>query len=593
MIVIIPLMGVGKRFADAGYLTDKPFINANGKPIIQRVIQPLLKEYGHVHIACRKSQAITLQKMYESKDITLHVLEDSVGAADTIIQTIERIEEDGAILCVDGDTILQEDAIKKIPSSGNAIMTFKDEQRTGMYSYLDVRNDVIFDIQEKKPISSIANAGIYLFQNKQTIKDNYKYTDGKEQYLSQVVYSMLQNYCLVNAIDISNQFDCVGTPFLLENYCKKQPLLGKIFCFDLDMTLVYDVFKNPMPIQKNVDYCNYLYNNGAKIIIHTARGMLSYNGDVNNIHNIVLPHIKQVLSDCNILYDELIVGKPYADYYIDDKAIQSYRDIEKETGVYYDIDNAPREHHKIHVLDNMVVKNGNLLYEGYYYENLPTELLESYFPKIISVKSWEIQLQKITTPTFSNQFLSGTLSSKQLLKLLNTISNLHDYVSVETTDWAYTGKVYERYVNNITLYAELGISLSDINQVVDYNFNVDGSIIHGDPVFTNVFDGIKLIDPRGNWDGVASIYGDRHYDYAKILQSLIGYDFALKNVDIQYIYMGDLLKTFIDWYIQKYGAESYIELKRKTKSLILSMLPLHKEDKERCKRFVKLLNVMI
>ena len=35
-----------------------------------------------------------------------------------------------------------------------------------------------------------------------------------------------------------------------------------------------------------------------------------------------------------ILYHDLILMKPYADLYIDDKAIPAHKDLQKETGLY-------------------------------------------------------------------------------------------------------------------------------------------------------------------------------------------------------------------------------------------------------------------
>lgn len=584
------MMGIGKRFLDAGYTEDKPFIKANGKLIIQLVAEPLLNKYGVVHIACRKEQADRLSKVLSEHNVVTHILEDSKGAGDTIRQVCMNINNQEQVLCVDSDTILTEEALNKIPTTGNAILSFFDRERTGMYSYLDVCGSVITNIQEKKPISDVANAGVYVFESTSVIINNYKETNESEQYLSHVVSNAISNGYIFESIDVTNQFECVGTPHQLQSYSKREPLIGKVFCFDLDMTLVYDLFKNPRPIQKNVDYCNYLYNNGAKIIIHTARGMLSKNRDTDIIRSTIVPEIEKILKDCGIKYDELIIGKPYADYYIDDKAISSYKDLQKETGVYYSIDNDVRQHHSIDIQDNCVIKKGNLENENHYYNNLPSILLEEYFPKIIHTSDTEICLERIKDSTFSNLYISGKLTEAHLLDLLNRLYVLHNHTDVPCTDWAYTTKVLDRFIQNMSFYEKLGITLSDILNLIDSEFQTDGSIIHGDPVFTNVFSNGKFIDPRGNWDGIPSIYGDRHYDYAKVLQSIIGYDFALKNIDVEYIYVGNLYKTFVDWYTRHYPKRTMTQLKRITKTMMISMLPLHKEDMNRCKRFLNVIN---
>ena len=72
----------------------------------------------------------------------------------------------------------------------------------------------------------------------------------------------------------------------------------------------------------------------------------------------------------------------------------------------------------------------------------------------------------------------------------------------------------------------------DINFLVGYisgNYKCNKCTIkHGELVFNNVildkFNNIKLIDMRGKIGNEYTIYGDTFYDFAKIYQSLVGYD---------------------------------------------------------------------
>jgi hypothetical protein len=56
---------------------------------------------------------------------------------------------------------------------------------------------------------------------------------------------------------------------------------------------------------------------------------------------------------------------------------------------------------------------------------------------------------------------------------------------------------------------------------------------HGDPWLANIIyntnNTIKFIDPRGSCCNINTLLNDKNYDYAKILQSLLGYDHALFN----------------------------------------------------------------
>lgn len=89
------------------------------------------------------------------------------------------------------------------------------------------------------------------------------------------------------------------------------------YCFDLDGTLCsktqnqeYDKAK---PIQNMIDIVNRLYSLGDEIKIYTARGMSS-GKDFQKITRLQL-------ADWDIKYNYLIMGKPSADYYIDDKGM--------------------------------------------------------------------------------------------------------------------------------------------------------------------------------------------------------------------------------------------------------------------------------
>lgn len=91
-------------------------------------------------------------------------------------------------------------------------------------------------------------------------------------------------------------------------------------CFDLDGTLCehrtdgkYDL---AAPYTARIDWLNHLHERGHRIIIDTARG--SETGvDWRTA-------TEQQLAGWGVLYHELRVGdKPYADVYVDDRAIEA------------------------------------------------------------------------------------------------------------------------------------------------------------------------------------------------------------------------------------------------------------------------------
>ena len=89
-----------------------------------------------------------------------------------------------------------------------------------------------------------------------------------------------------------------------------------IYCFDIDGTICSNEIIDYTNSRSNnyvVHLINNLYDEGHTIKIFTARGAMSGIGWKEHT-------IKQ-LADWGVKYHELIMGKPHADYFIDDKAI--------------------------------------------------------------------------------------------------------------------------------------------------------------------------------------------------------------------------------------------------------------------------------
>ena len=99
---------------------------------------------------------------------------------------------------------------------------------------------------------------------------------------------------------------------------------------------------------------------------------------------------------------------------------------------------------------------------------------------------------------------------------------------------------------------------------------------------------IKFIDMRGSIGSELSIYGDWLYDWAKLYQSLIGYDHILLNKDIDIEYQEKMIDFFKTKFLGFYSNEDFNNLKMITKSLIFTLIPLHNNDN--CKKFYNLLN---
>lgn len=105
--------------------------------------------------------------------------------------------------------------------------------------------------------------------------------------------------------------------YKLKNYHKLN------LCFDLDGTIVQkgSDYSNLKPIEGMSELIRELKSKGHKITIYTARNMNTYGGNLGLITFNQVPVITDWLQKNNIPIDELYIGKPNADAFIDDKGI--------------------------------------------------------------------------------------------------------------------------------------------------------------------------------------------------------------------------------------------------------------------------------
>jgi capsule biosynthesis phosphatase len=104
-----------------------------------------------------------------------------------------------------------------------------------------------------------------------------------------------------------------------------------VIVFDLDDTICFpnhdakDTASKYGRAKKNLDVISrmrLLHRKGYYIIIHSARRMLTHDGDLDKIHEDVWDVTVDWLERAQVPYDELVFGKPYANtYYVDDKAM--------------------------------------------------------------------------------------------------------------------------------------------------------------------------------------------------------------------------------------------------------------------------------
>lgn len=647
MFIIIPLGGFGRRFRECGYTRPKALINVFGRSIIWHLISNLNIENWHtVIIPYNKEYKLynfesLIIKHFPTINFKFIVLEqDSRGAAESIsvaLKSISQTQLNTPVLCLDSDNFYTYDIIKEW-NGENKIFTFSDLGDSPIYSYVKINEKTgnIIEIREKEKISQMACCGAYGFNSAKVLLAYIEkvITENKrvkgEFYTSVVISEMIREGINFKNCEVEKgEYICLGTPLLLKMFYNNFPRRGSInsnekikplrICFDLDNTLVSypkipNDYSSVLPLENNINFLRYLKTFGNTIIIYTARRMKTHGGNVGKICADVGKLTIDTLEKFNIPYDELYFGKPYAHFYIDDLAVNAYSNIQKELGYYNDFIE-PRKFHSIEVKNiNIIKKSGSvssLSGEIFYYKNIPCEI-KDLFPVFFNdeinsaANTASFEIEKIEGITVSQLFVSELLKENTLRHIFESINRIQkcsiksigDEINIYSN---YSQKLKDRYTNNRSIYKEFTESNRIYGELIsfldDYERDNMGEIgvIHGDAVFTNIlinkYDKIKFIDMRGKLDETLSILGDIHYDWAKIFQSLVGYDAILLECrDMSNKYKHEMINVFREWYVMKYSLKRFNWLKVLTKSLIFSLIPIHyPENREKCNKYFDLL----
>ena len=96
------------------------------------------------------------------------------------------------------------------------------------------------------------------------------------------------------------------------------------YVFDIDGTVCTNTngnYESAEPYLKRIEMINTLYEKGDKIVMFTARGMDRYKGDINKVNERFYFFTLKQLENWGLKFHELKLGKPAADFYVDDKGI--------------------------------------------------------------------------------------------------------------------------------------------------------------------------------------------------------------------------------------------------------------------------------
>ena len=103
------------------------------------------------------------------------------------------------------------------------------------------------------------------------------------------------------------------------------------YCIDIDGTICTPTvgrdYHKAQPWKDRIKVINKLYDEGHYIIYFTARAMGRFADQPHSVASVKAKEVlfeltRQQLEEWGVKYNELIMGKPHADYFIDDKGVK-------------------------------------------------------------------------------------------------------------------------------------------------------------------------------------------------------------------------------------------------------------------------------
>lgn len=579
MIIVVLCGGAGTRLE--GYSFPKPLNMIYGKPSVSYCLQNLPDEVKTIHFVVaphliKYNFTETVTNEFKQKNCIFHYLSYFTRGAieSALLGTLDISEIDENIVFLDND-VLYTFPDNMFKEKNNAFIGYSFDKTTGdKYSYVKLdENNHIIDFKEKKRISDLFCCGVYGFQNIIQFRDlafkRLNNITNTELYMSILFQDMIENKIQIDGIFFNSDIYHIGSLKELKLSLKVIKIPKMRICFDLDNTLVtYPTVPNDYstvkPIDNMIQLLKQMSKEGHTIIIHTARRMKTHAHNIGSVIKDIGMVTFKTLEEFGIPYDEIIFGKPIADIYIDDRSVNPYMANINTLGYILEEPNEtplnslkPNKYNTLSVLGNKVIKEGpsqSIKGEIYFYETLLKNIaISDYFPKYyesyIDGDKAKLTIEHIYGIPAFTLYKSNLLTVDHINLFLEFLDVLHTYkyntekVSKTEVISNYIYKLERRFINTEDYPFEDAKDIQDICllklktyiekdniQIVDY--------IHGDFWFSNIimdFKGfMKAFDMRGKVYNTYTTGGDRIYDYAKLYQSLLGYDCILNNVSMPY-----------------------------------------------------------
>lgn len=575
----------GKGTRLEGMDLPKPLCTVKGRSLLWHVLDGLPKEiqkvtlfYSEALNACQFERVVK-HSCHGMQAIRFQPIPlETRGPVETGYVGLHRanFDEEKPILFIDNDTITTF-SLSSIPKDSLSLGYHTTTDRSKPYCFLemDEATKQVTAIKEKHGISNTYSVGLYYFPSVRRFKalcdELFRTQVTQNEYFLSDLYAL----ALQQGEEVAG-FPCEDTVALgthadiLENIhrVKCQPMR---ICFDIDNTILtysdsIGSTRDIRPIPKMVEIIKKLHRDGHTIVLHTARGMKSCDSNLGRATKKSMLNVLETLNTYDIPYDELYFGKPWADLYVDDRAWNPYTNPNFSEFLFQyrpDMTRLPivkgcsNNENSLHCRGGVLTKNGptsSLEGEIYFYKMIQGTKLSAACPAFLSedvttsaTATTSFDMEYIKGKTISTLFRNGLLTKGILQAVFQSLAVFHGAHPLEKDGEVTREDILENYLGKLNERAashphynlpRLGEIVEVINRVIrgavtDPAFQIT-NVVHGDPWFDNMMydcrsQRVKLLDMKGKMGSVLSLKGDKMTDYAKVYQSILGFDYALYN----------------------------------------------------------------
>ena len=317
------------------------------------------------------------------------------------------------------------------------------------------------------------------------------------------------------------------------------------------------------PIAANVALARWARSKGHTVIIHTAR----------NATADVARETFALLERLDVPFDEIIFGKPQADVYIDDRAINPYFNSMRSMGLPVldslessapALGNAmPNERgNALRAVDGgRVVKSGpssTMRGEAFFYEAVKALPIARHFPAFhgSSTPAGEITVSVVKGVPLTTVLRAGLLAENNIESAVAALAEMHSCAAAPlnfTSEGLLAGALTDvrARFSNAAVYGSLDgapAMLAALEQRLHEHAPVPAHVLHGAPTFANIIltptNTLRFIDMRGLFAGRESLNGDATTDFAHLCASLLGFDeIVFRLPRVPHGYRAELLRA--------------------------------------------------